>query len=169
MRYRINKSGKIVPNGRGLEDGLQKNCIIWFDTQYPKLSQVLFHVANGGSRNKAEAGKLKGMGVRRGVADLFLSVPNDALYAHGLYIECKTPDGTQSKEQKEFEAKVTYEGYLYKICRDVDEFILIVQTYLHKTSHFKNLWAVKLNLQPTPETQPKPIKRPPKPRRATHK
>ena len=57
-------------------------CIRDRSNAYPDL-ELLYHVPNGGSRNKAEASKLKRMGVRAGVPDLVLPVPR-AGYALSL-------------------------------------------------------------------------------------
>ena len=54
--------------------------------KYPELLQV-FHVANGGYRHKATAGKLKALGVRAGVPDLLLLVPRGKY--HGMALELK--------------------------------------------------------------------------------
>ena len=49
--------------------------------KYPEL-KLLYHVPNGGSRNKAEAGRFKAEGVKAGVPDLCLPVPRGEF--HGL-------------------------------------------------------------------------------------
>lgn len=41
--------------------------------KYPELN-LLYHVPNGGSRHKAEAGRLRAEGVKAGVPDLCLPV-----------------------------------------------------------------------------------------------
>lgn len=110
------------------ESDMQQACVEWFDYRYNKLSILLFAVPNGGLRNKREGKKLKKEGVRRGVADLFLSIPCKGL--HGLYLEAKTTTGRQSKEQKTFESKVNSMGYGYMIFRSFDEFMEIVENYL---------------------------------------
>lgn len=71
----------------------------WNERQYPEL-KWLHHIPNGGSRNKAEAVKLKQMGVKAGVSDLCLPYPK-GIYC-GLYIEMKFGDGKHQKSQKEF-------------------------------------------------------------------
>jgi|GEM_PF-5137145 len=54
---------------------------------------------NGGRRNKAEAAKLKAMGVRKGIPDLFLPIPRQGY--HGLYIETKKiKNGKVSPDQQ---------------------------------------------------------------------
>lgn len=66
----------------------------WNERQYPEL-KWLHHIPNGGSRNKAEAVKLKQMGVKAGVSDLCLPYPK-GIYC-GLYIEMKFGDGKHQK------------------------------------------------------------------------
>lgn len=77
---------------------------------------------------------MKSEGQKRGVADLFLSIPRNAPLdnwkKHGLYIETKTDIGKQSKEQKEFQKAVESQGYQYTICRSIEEFIKTINDYL---------------------------------------
>lgn len=58
--------------------------------KYPELN-LLYHVPNGGSRHKAEAGRLRAEGVKAGVPDLCLPVARGQY--HGLYIELKRQRG----------------------------------------------------------------------------
>lgn len=51
--------------------------------RFPELA-LLYHVPNGGSRNKIEAARLRAQGVKSGVPDLCLPVARGA--SHGLYI-----------------------------------------------------------------------------------
>jgi hypothetical protein len=116
------------------EHHLQCQCVQWFSWQYPYLRGLLFAIPNGGHRGKAQAGKLKAEGVVAGVADLFLAMPNTANFLQvtrfGLFLECKLPEGKQSKEQKLFEAAVVIRGYQYTIFRSLEEFQTIVNNYL---------------------------------------
>lgn len=68
--YRVKE--RKTPDGRiqltGSEDEEQQKVIQWaqlMSNAYPDL-QMLYHVPNGGSRNRVEAAKLKRMGVRSG-------------------------------------------------------------------------------------------------------
>ena len=83
--------------------------------QYPEL-ELLFHIPNGGSRNKAEAGRFKAEGVKAGVPDLFLPVARGEF--HGLFIEMKRIDGGRvSAEQKAWMDKLRAQGYEAVVCR----------------------------------------------------
>ena len=116
------------------ESKIQQSFIRWFSLQYSKLDKLLFAIPNGGKRSKITASIMKSEGQKRGVADLFLSIPkrtySDIEYKNGLYIETKTEDGTQSKEQKEFQKAVESQGYQYTICRSIEEFIKTINDYL---------------------------------------
>jgi len=113
---------------RDEEHQLQCACVKWFNLQYPEYRGLLFAVPNGGARSKATAGKLKAEGVVAGVSDLILLVPS---YGYGgLCIEMKTPKGKQSPEQKEWQNKVEGQGYDYRLCRSLDEFMTEIKIYL---------------------------------------
>ena len=79
------------------EDTEQINVVSWANwnvNRYPEL-RWLFHVPNGGSRNKQEAVKFKQMGVKAGVSDLCLPYPK-GIYC-GLFIEMKYGSRTHKK------------------------------------------------------------------------
>lgn len=110
------------------EDNLQARIVYWFDIQYPGYKKLLFHPSNGGKRNAIEAAKFKRMGVRPGVADLMLVVPNK-FYPY-MCIELKSEKGKQSEHQKDFQRAVESIGAKYVVCRSLEEFIEVVNDYL---------------------------------------
>lgn len=110
------------------ESNLQIQCVKWFDLQYPNWSQFLFHIRNGGSMKSAREGrKFKLMGVRKGVPDLFLSVPNDDF--HGFYIELKKPGGKPSTEQVTSGLMLENLGYKFMIIDDIEVFMTEIKRY----------------------------------------
>lgn len=123
-----------TPDGRiqltGSEDAEQEKVVCWaklMSNAYPDL-ELLYHVPNGGSRNKAEASKLKRMGVRAGVPDLVLPVPR-AGYA-GLYIELKVGENRPSNNQKDWLEKLTIQGYQALVCYGGNEAIRALEQYV---------------------------------------
>lgn len=65
----------------------------------PRLAW-LYHIPNGKQRSKAAGGRLRAMGVKPGMPDLFLPVPRRGF--HGCYQELKriggqTPSGAQQR------------------------------------------------------------------------
>lgn len=94
----------------------------------PQLDKI-FAIPNGGLRNKSTAAKLKLEGVKKGVPDLFLAVPNK--YFHGLFIEMKRiKGGVLSKEQKIWKELLTAEGYCWSVAKGFQEGKAIIEEYL---------------------------------------
>ena len=69
----------------------------------------IFHIPNGGQRNKATAAKLKSEGVSAGVPDLFIP-------SLKLFIEMKDLKGVVSKEQKDWIAYLLSINYSVMVC-----------------------------------------------------
>lgn len=98
----------------------------WNERQYPEL-KWLHHIPNGGSRNKAEAVKLKQMGVKAGVSDLCLPYPK-GIYC-GLYIEMKFGDGKHQKTQKEFLTDMAAAGHYVATCYTSEDAVNVLREY----------------------------------------
>ena len=95
---------------------------------YPDL-RWLYHVPNGGSRGKAEAGRFKAMGVRKGVPDVALDIPRGGL--HGLRIEMKRRDGGKlSDAQREWIDHYNAIGYRAVVCHGWQEAAKVIEEYL---------------------------------------
>lgn len=95
----------------------------------PEL-RMLFHIPNGGSRDKREAVHLKQLGVRPGVPDLFLAVPWDG--EHGLFIEMKRNAKTArvSPEQKAWIQALKEQGYRAVVCYGFEQARTAIIDYL---------------------------------------
>ena len=93
-----------------------------------RLSDYLFHIPNGGSRNIIEATKLKKMGVKAGVPDLQLIVPNGEV--HGLWVELKAQKGKLQPSQQIMIQRLEAQGYMCKVCFGADEAISEIKKYL---------------------------------------
>ena len=104
------------------ERSLQKMCVRWF--RLTQKEALIFAVPNGGSRNKLEAYQMKLEGVLAGVSDL-LVIFRDRV----LFIELKTTNGRQSKEQKHFSEQVQGLGFAYYLCRTFEEFQKIIKEH----------------------------------------
>lgn len=89
---------------------------------------------NGKWVTTGEGGKLKEMGVRKGVADLFIPVPRGGY--HGPWIELKVDmsrfGGSKSypgKAQKQFLKRMSQMGYAVAVAWSLDEFMQYVNDY----------------------------------------
>ena len=102
--------------------------------QYPEL-ELLYHVANGGSRNKIEAANLKKQGVKSGVPDICLPVARGIF--HGLYIELKVGKNTATDNQQRWMIKLIEQDYCARVCYGWDEARDLIMRYITigKTAH----------------------------------
>lgn len=95
---------------------------------HPEL-RLLYHVPNGGSRGKAEAGRFRAEGVKSGVPDLCLPVARGEW--HGLYIELKrTKGGHVSPEQERWISALREQGYAALVARGWEQAREIITEYL---------------------------------------
>ncbi len=109
----------------------QKTLFSWADMasfNYPEL-ELMYHIPNGGSRNKLEAANLRKQGVKPGVPDICLPVPRGKY--HGLYIELKrTQGGKLSENQKRWLKKLAAQGYKSLCCEGWEEAAREILAYL---------------------------------------
>lgn len=140
----VKKTGINIPNNiPGIkEDDIQRQYFKWFGYQYPEYCKRIFHIPNGGFRDKKTvyskragknitysptAQKLKQQGTLAGVWDIFLSVPKKGF--SGMYIETKAGKNGLSEHQKVF-MEANKEDYLFSVCYNIDEFRTAVNNYL---------------------------------------
>jgi hypothetical protein len=107
--------------------------------RYPCLEKLLFAIPNGGARDARTGAILKAEGVKPGIVDAFLAVPNirNIPWYHGLFIEFKAPAirgvrraGTLSEDQKIVIPQLIEQGYCVEICWSTQEGIDAVERYL---------------------------------------
>lgn len=97
--------------------------------QFGIPEQLLFAIPNGGKRDVISAKLLKDEGVRAGVPDLFLAVPNGDY--HGLFIELKkVKGGVVSDSQKEMGAYLMSRDYDCAVCHGWVEAKAKIEKYL---------------------------------------
>ena len=96
----------------------------------PEL-RLLFHIPNGGARDRRTGAGLKAQGLRPGVPDLCLPVARGAF--HGLYIELKRSNGSTSDlsaAQKAWIQALNAEGYLAVVAFGADDAKHRIMEYL---------------------------------------
>lgn len=100
-----------------VHENVEQTCLFrwaaYEQGKYPELN-LLYHIPNGGSRNKYEAANLKRQGVKAGVPDLCLPVARGKY--HGLYIEMKAGKNTPSDLQKGWLKALNEQGFLAVVC-----------------------------------------------------
>lgn len=117
----------------GTEASEQEALFAWAEYQkgkHPEL-ELMYHIPNGGSRNKIEAARLKAQGVKPGVPDICLPVPRGKY--HGLYIELKRVKGGRiSSDQTVWLERLMQQGYAVAICLGWDDARNIIIKYLEE-------------------------------------
>lgn len=104
------------------------NWAAMMEYRYPEL-RYMYHVPNGGYRNKAEAGRFKAQGVKSGVPDIVLPAARGQY--HGLYIELKrTEGGKLSADQRDWLEFLTAQGYFAVVCKGWEEASHAIRSYL---------------------------------------
>ena len=105
------------------EQAIQRTIAELLDTAgQPGL--VWFHVPNGGARSPIEAAILNGLGVKRGVPDIF------AVYQGNLYVlELKTEDGTLSNDQRVMLERLAAAGAYTAVAYGVDQAIATLKSW----------------------------------------
>lgn len=110
---------KKASNKNHFEDELQKACFRFMELQFPK--DLIFHIPNGGKRDKREAGKFKDMGVRPGVSDL-ISLSSRRGY-DGFVCELKHGTNGTTESQDIFLKHAEQENKYTCLCRTVEQFV----------------------------------------------
>lgn len=116
------------------EDELQIACFEWIEVmrgRHPILGYVV-HVPNGGKRPRGAAGRLKAMGVKKGVLDILLALPHNGWT--GLAIELKVGTNKPTDEQREWLAVFDAAGYYTAVCYDFDAFQSHVMRFLDESA-----------------------------------
>jgi hypothetical protein len=111
-----------------LETIIHKSCVRYFDNQYPKYRLNFIKIDNEGKRSKAAGGIAKACGLRKGAADMFLSISNKEY--HGLFVEFKSDMGFLRMEQEYFADAVEKTKYCYVVIRDLDDFIKFIDNWM---------------------------------------
>ena len=113
------------------EDEEQAAVFEWADLsagRWPEL-RLLFHVPNGGLRNKVTAARMKMLGVKAGVPDLFLPAARGEW--NGLFIEMKRRKGGKlSPLQVDWIEALGRQGYKTVVCLGADAAIAAIEDYL---------------------------------------
>jgi hypothetical protein len=112
------------------EESEQAALISWarFNAvMYPDLN-LLFHVPNGGARDKREGANLKRAGVLAGIPDLILPAARHGY--HSLYIEMKVEPNKPTKSQIDVMKKLKKNGNFVIVCYGAGEARKVLNWYL---------------------------------------
>lgn len=99
--------------------------------RYPGI-ELMFHIPNGGYRDKATAVRLKAAGVKPGVPDIFLPVPRGG--CAGLFVEMKVGANRPTKDQLRYLDELMHQGYAVAVCYGYEEAVAAITGYMGGTA-----------------------------------
>ena len=114
------------------EDREQQMLIKWSQQasirkEFPEL-KLMFHIPNERGCDPREGKRLKLMGVKSGVPDLFLPAARGRY--HGLFIELKAESGKTSDNQMWWFRELNSQGYFSAVCYGWLQAAELIQRYL---------------------------------------
>ena len=112
------------------------NTLNWFKHHFPELEDDFHHFANERRCTPQEGRILKRMGVKRGVADFFLAIPQNG--KAGLWLELKVGTNKPSKEQQAFLDRKIKRGYECACVWGTDAAREVISAYLKDYSAATN-------------------------------
>jgi hypothetical protein len=114
----------------GREDEELKAVFDWLYWQALKDTRLslAFHVANERKTSWYNGKSLKQKGVKPGVPDIFIPIPNKT--SHGLFIEMKIKPNKLTAHQVFFCSGLKEVGYAVFVAWSADEAINIIKEYL---------------------------------------
>lgn len=95
--------------------------------KYPEL-ELMYHIPNGGRRDKVTARILKAEGVKAGVPDICLPAPRGKY--HGMYIELKYGKNKTTRNQYQWLASLSGQGYYTTVCYGWEDARKVIMQYL---------------------------------------
>lgn len=115
-----------LKSGNLSENAIQKAVMQWVRLQ-PTIRDFIIHIPNEGKRTSSYGKYLKDMGMRPGVADLFIAMPRHE--CNGAWIELKSKNGILSPEQKEFLKNMESQNYFSMTCFSIESAISTIEWY----------------------------------------
>lgn len=110
------------------EEELHRVCMEWVarsTARYPILEWAL-QVPHDGQR--LDADKHRAPCEKRGVMDLLLPFPNGGW--KGLAVKFKSATGRVTKDQQRWLERADEAGYMTGVCRSIDDFERVIETFL---------------------------------------
>jgi len=110
------------------EAKIQQEMFMWannnFCLKHHKPRCIFYSIPNDSS-SKEETMRKLATGMKPGASDFVFVIPNKT-----LYFEVKTPTGTQSDNQIEFQQQIESLGFEYFLVRSLDDFKTIINKLL---------------------------------------
>lgn len=126
-------------NSESIEQSTLFRWATLMETRFPELN-LMFHIPNGGKRDRIIAAKLKEEGVKSGVPDIELPVGREGYL--GLFIEMKVGKNKTTDNQEQWLKKLSEQGYKTAVCYGWEEASKLIENYMKqiRTIDIINEW-----------------------------
>jgi VRR-NUC domain len=115
VRPRKAENSEVRPRDRNAEARIQAAIVEWVRTVAPDL--ICFHPANGGLRGKAEAARMKWVGVLAGIPDVVILGRDGRAWL----IEVKAPGGVLSADQCTIRDRCAAMRIPFAVAKSIDD------------------------------------------------
>lgn len=116
-----------ITNHEDVEQAALFRWAAFMESRYPEL-KLLFHVPNGGKRDKLTAAKLKTQGVKPGVPDIELPTARGGYF--GLFIELKVGRNKTTVNQDKWLNELAEQGYKTAVCYGWEAASEVIEEYM---------------------------------------
>lgn len=117
---------RLLQSGEISESDIHRSVMAWVRA-HASIAPFVIHVPNEGKRSLRYGFKLKELGMRAGVSDLFIALARHEY--HGAWIELKSKKGILSLAQKQFQDDMRSQNYYTSVTYTLDEAISVLQWY----------------------------------------
>lgn len=124
----------VLKSGCISEEVIHKSVMSWV-RRHPAITPLVFHFPNEGPRTLRYGRLLREMGMRAGVADLFIAMAKHGF--HGAWIELKSEVGVIKPVQRAFLRDMNEQGYFTAVCRSIERTIEVINWYCFNNSDAK--------------------------------
>lgn len=122
---------------------------LW-ESRYP-VFKAIYAIPNGANKTPQEGAKMQRSGTRKGVWDIFVSVPHMSPSAshNGLYIEMKSRRGKLTPEQIAFRSLLS-RLYRFEVCTSWDDAAWLIVDHLQCSGEHDLIRSLPPRKEPAP-------------------
>ncbi len=124
---------RALKSGLASEDMINAAVMDWAKAK--KVDNFVIHIPNEGKRSFGYGKKLKQLGMRPGVSDLFVCMPKHSY--HGAWIEIKSDEGRMRPEQMKFHEDMMKQNYYTRVTWGLDDTLLTLEWYCFHADNVK--------------------------------
>jgi hypothetical protein len=118
-----------LKSGEASEESIHRALMEWVSINplTKQFKDFFIHCPNEGKRSYSYARRLNAIGMRKGVADIFIAVPRRGY--GGCWIELKSKKGKLNPDQERFLKDMSSHNYSTYVCYSFEEAVKTISWY----------------------------------------